>query len=88
MALRLISKALIPNLEQDMAQIMKKEVDSVAPLLNSMLRPQCYGFASCSQGASTGAIHASGLRAASSSASTSSRVVKMDLPFKQRGLFE
>ena len=79
----MITKVLLPNIEQDMARVMKREVDSVAPLLNTMLTPQCYGFAS--RGASTGAIHSSGLRASNAS---SSRVVKMEMKFKQRGLFE
>jgi len=79
MALRqLFSKALVPGLEKDMARVVKKEIDTFTPMLNAMLSPQCYGFVN--QGASAGAY-----RATSASAN---RVVKMDFPITQKGMFQ
>lgn len=79
MALRkLISNAILPNFEKDISRVMKLNMEQVAPMLDSMMVPQAYGFTS--QGASAGAFQSSALRA-------SPAVKKVNVPIKQGGLF-
>ena len=79
---RLITNVILPNFERDVSRVMKKEVESVSPLLDSMMQPQAYGFVS--ESATTGAFHKSGLRAMQAQ---SQPVKKVAFPIKQVGLF-
>lgn len=80
---RLITNAVIPNFEKDVSRTLKKEIESVASLLDSMMVPQAYGFTS--QQASAGVFRASALRAAQAPIAPS--VKKVNFPVKQVGLF-
>ena len=82
MALRqALTKAILPNFERDLTQIMKREMKDIGPMLDAMMTPQCYGY-SAAAGRSAGAFQASGLLK-----SPTSRMVKVNYPMKQHGLF-
>lgn len=77
-----ISKFFLPNFERDVTRVVQKEVDSARHFMDTMMAPSAYAYAPHTTNA--GAFHASGLRAAGSSA----RVKRVDFPVKQQGLFE
>lgn len=79
---QVLSKAILPNFERDVARIVQKEVDSVQPFLDTMMSPSAYGF--YSQVTKSGAFHSSGLR----EAATSAGIKRVNIPIKQRGMFE
>jgi len=89
----MISKVLVPNIENDMSRVMKREVDSVAALLSTACEPQAYGYLNAAGGASpsasTGAIRSSSLLASNTISSSANRVVKLEMPVHQmkKGLF-
>lgn len=79
---RLISNAILPNLEKDISRTLKREIESVSPLLDSMMQPQAYGFVN--QGAAAGVYRASGFAAGQVSPVP---VKKVNYAIQQVGLF-
>ena len=80
---RMITNKLFPGLEgleQSLSRSVRKEIESVAPMLDSCLEPQAYGFVQ--KASHAGAFRSSGLRAQPVPA-----MKKMTIPVKQVGLF-
>jgi hypothetical protein len=77
MALRnLVSKALFPNLDQQLHKSIAKAVNTVPEMVDCMTAPTAFAYTN----ASKGAFASSGLRAAP--------IKKMHLSIKHEGLFE
>ena len=77
MALRnLVSKALFPNLDQQLHKSIAKAVNTVPEMVDCMTAPTAFAYTN----AAKGAFASSGLRAAP--------VKKLYLPIKPEGLFE
>jgi hypothetical protein len=84
MALRkLLSNAILPNMERDLSRSMAAELATVAPMVDNMLAPQAFAY--CAAGnLSAGAFQKSAAR----SAPVSDRLVKVHFPAKPEGVFK
>ena len=76
----IVSKALFPTLEKDLANSLKKEVRVMDDIMGSMLAPQVHSYQSASA-TTTGAFGASIAR------SSPERLVRVARPVKTNGLF-
>lgn len=83
MALRqALSKSLLANFERDLSQMMARELKDVGPMLDATMAPRCYGYAAAGRSA------AGGFKASPFLKSPTTRVVKVNFPLKQHGLFQ
>jgi hypothetical protein len=84
MALRkLISNAILPNIDRDLCRSMAKELATVAPMCDNMLAPQAFAY-SATGNLSAGAFQKSAAR----SAPMSDRLVKVHFPTTSEGMFK
>jgi hypothetical protein len=82
MALRQISKLFLPNFERDLSRAIASEMATAGSMTDTMLAPHVYAFESVSTSTSLGAFGKTGARCAPQ------RIVKVELPFTKKGLFE
>jgi hypothetical protein len=80
---RLLSNAILPNIERDMIRSMNAELATVAPMVDNMLAPQAFAY-SATENLSAGAFQ----KSATLSAPFSDRLVKVHFPSEREGMFK
>jgi hypothetical protein len=87
MALRkLISNAIIPNIDRDLSRCIAKELATDAAMVDNMLAPQAFAY-SASGNLSAGAFQKSAALSAPVS-NTNRRLVKVHFPATHEGMFK
>ncbi len=84
---RYVSKALLPNFEQELQGSIAAQVATVPAMVDNMLAPQAYVYYSPSSASATtfGAFQATASR--SVPATPSASLLKVNVPMKNYGLF-
>jgi hypothetical protein len=82
---KLISNAILPNIDRDMSRSIAKELATVTPMVDNMLAPQAFAY-SATGNLSAGAFQKSAARSAP--VSNTNRLVKVHFPVKHEGMFK